>query len=377
MTPSLKKTPLHAAHVAAGAKLIEFGGWEMPVYYTSITDEHLAVRNAAGIFDISHMGEIFVKGRNAESFLNYVLTNNVAALAPHFGQYTLMCNERGGAVDDLYVYRLTEDSFLLIVNASRVDADYSWLCTLREARKISEVTLENASEAYAAVAIQGPRVRSFIDQIIPAGAGEKPCSSLKKNEASAYKTNSGSLLAACTGYTGEDGFEIVCAADAIQGIWEKTLEAGREHQLRPCGLGARDTLRTEVCYPLYGHELDEENGPAQAGLGHFVRFEKPAFVGRDALLKFKNEGTAKKLAAFRMTQRSAPPRAGYAVRSAGENPHQVGAVTSGTQSPCLNAGIGMAFLDPAHAVPGAQLFIDIRGKLAPAEVVRKPIYRKP
>jgi len=363
----MKRTPLFTAHQKAGGKLIEFGGWEMPVQYTSITDEHLAVRNGAGVFDISHMGEVFVSGVAAEAFLNATLTNDVRKLAPGQGQYTLMCNERGGVVDDLYCYRLAGTEYLLIINASRIADDVAWLeRRLAAFEQRTGVSLRNASEVTSAVALQGPKVRGLIDSCF---SGGNP-SGLQKNEIGRFDFEGRPVWIGCTGYTGEDGFEIIAANDQIEGIWDALLRAG----VKPCGLGARDTLRTEVCYPLYGHELDENTTPIEAGVGFFVALDKGDFVGRGALVEQKAKGVSKRCVAFKMTEKSAPPRPGYVICSNGE---KVGQVVSGTQSPSLNLGIGLGYVPPAMAKAGTALQIEIRGKLFGAEVVSKPIYRKP
>jgi aminomethyltransferase len=377
----MKRTPLHAAHQKLGGKLIEFGGWEMPVQYTSISDEHLAVRKAAGLFDISHMGEVLVSGPAALPFLNRTLTNDLGKLAPGQGQYTLMCNERGGVIDDLYAYCLADQKYLLIINASRIEADVSWLERQSAAfMRRSEVQLENASDAMSAIAIQGPRVADFIDQCFPGGSTGGTSvgnpSNLKKNQLASFKWGDGTIWVSRTGYTGEDGFEVVAPAAAIEAIWNQVLAVGTPHGLKPAGLGARDTLRTEVCYPLYGHELDETTTPIEAGLGFFVALDKGEFVGRVVLVEQKAKGTSKKLAAFKMTERSAPPRPGYSMWSIGQAAAKVGTVVSGTQSPSLSVGIGMGYVAPDSAKTGTALGIEIRGKRAPAVVVPKPFYRK-
>ena len=372
----LKRTCLFAAHQKLGAKLIDFGGWEMPVQYTSITDEHLTVRKAAGIFDISHMGEVTVCGHGAEDFLNRTLTNDARKLSPGQGQYTLMCNEQGGVIDDLYAYRLAPDAFFLIINASRIDVDVAWLQT--QATKFSggQVNLTDASHHYAAIAVQGPKVRSFIDQCIPgasdAVASVAAVSALKKNQLAGFSFGKCNVLVACTGYTGEDGFEILGPETAAQEIWEKLLQVGASAGIKPCGLGARDTLRTEVCYPLYGHELDEQTTPIEAGVGFFVSLDKGEFNGRAVLASQKANGVKKKLVAFKMTDKSAPPRPHYPVWVNGA---KLGIVTSGTQSPSLNAGIGLAYVPPENAKAGTAIEIEIRGKRCGALVVSKPIYQ--
>lgn len=374
----LNRTPLFAAHQELGAKLIDFGGWEMPVQYTSIVEEHLAVRTAAGIFDISHMGEVTVSGRAAADFLNHTLTNDIRKLACGQGQYTLMCNERGGAIDDLYAYRLSDEVYLLIINASRVKPDVAWLqARAAQFPQRSELRLTDASHNYAAVAVQGPRVREFIELCIPGGSN---CSTrvarvtdLKKNQIGGFPFHGGDVLVSRTGYTGEDGFEIVGRDDSIQRIWETLLKVGQPFGLKPCGLGARDTLRTEVCYPLYGHELDEDTTPVEAGLGFFVPLDKGEFMGRTILAGQKGTGVRKKLAAFKMAEKCAPPRPHYPIWANGA---RVGDVTSGTQSPSLGVGIGMGYVPPELAKPGTAIDIEIRGKYSPALVVARPIYRK-
>lgn len=374
----LNRTPLFAAHQKLGAKLIDFGGWEMPVQYTSIVEEHLAVRNAAGIFDISHMGEVTVSGAGAADFLNHTLTNDIRKLSSGLGQYTLMCNEHGGVIDDLYAYRLSDEVYLLIINASRVEPDVAWLQA--QAAKFSrpnELQVTDASRRYAAVAVQGPRVREFIGQCIAGGsncATRAGCvTDLKKNQIGGFPFCGGDVLVSRTGYTGEDGFEIVGRDDSIRQIWDVLLEAGRPFGLKPCGLGARDTLRTEVCYPLYGHELDENTTPMEAGLGFFVALDKGEFIGRKTLAEQKANGVRRELVAFTMTGKSAPPRPHYLIWA---NDANVGTVTSGTQSPSLGFGIGMGYVPPALAKPGTQIEIEIRGKYSPALVVARPIYRR-
>ncbi|HWX20261.1 MAG TPA: glycine cleavage system aminomethyltransferase GcvT [Candidatus Binatia bacterium] len=374
----MKRTPLFDAHQRLGGRLIEFGGWEMPVQYTSIVDEHLAVRNAAGLFDISHMGEIFVRGPGAEAYLNHSLTNDARKLAVGQGQYTLMCNERGGVIDDLYVYRLGPDEYLLIVNASRIEEDTAWLEGQLTTFPRREATrLQNASDTTGAVALQGPRVAGFIDQCFPgvsvAGTPVKEASELKKNQIAKFDFPGTQVWVSRTGYTGEDGFEIVAPAGSIEALWNHLLSIGQPQGLKPAGLGARDTLRTEVCYPLYGHELDEDTTPLEAGLGFFVALDKDDFVGRPVLAEQKAKGVAKKLVALKMTGKSAPPRPHYPVWSSGAH---IGQVVSGTQSPSLGTGIGLAYVPPEFAKPQTPLEIEIRGNRAPAVVVPKPIYRK-
>ena len=378
----MKHTPLFAAHQKLGAKLIDFGGWEMPVYYTSITDEHLAVRQAAGIFDISHMGEVTVSGAGAGVFLNHILTNNLRKLTPGHGQYTLMCNDRGGVIDDLYAYQLSADVFLLVINATRTDVDVAWMQTqAAHFRRQNELRLTDASHHYAALAIQGPRVVEFIELCLPGPSNSchrtERVIELAKNQIGGFMWGGASVLVSRTGYTGEDGFEILGRDDSILGLWNALLAAGAPFGLKPCGLGARDTLRTEVCYPLYGHELDEATTPLEAGLGAFVALDKGDFIGRSVLVAQKEKGVARKCAAFKMTGKSAPPRPQYPIWSPDPAAGKIGEVTSGTQSPSLGIGIGMGYVPPQFARAGAGLEIEIRGQRHPAVVVSKPIYRKP
>ena len=378
----MKRTPLYAAHLRLGGKLIEFGGWEMPVQYTSITEEHLAVRQAAGLFDIAHMGEVLVSGGGAEGFLNGTLTNDIRKLAVGQGQYTLMCNERGGVIDDLYGYRLGAQEYLLIINASRIEADVAWLeKQLTAFPGGSEVKLKNASDAIGAVAVQGPRVVEFIAGCFPGppagGTRVARVTDLKKNQVAGYSYAGDRVWVSRTGYTGEDGFEVVAPSGLIEAVWNQLFSAGQAHGLKPAGLGARDTLRTEVCYPLYGHELDENTTPIEAGLGFFVALDKGEFMGRSVLEEQKAKGAAKRLVAFKMTDRSAPPRPHYALWSTGPGAAKIGEVASGTQSPSLGVGIGMGYVPPEFAKAGTPMEVEIRGRHAPAVVVQKPMHRKP
>lgn len=375
---SLLRTPLHASHQKLGAKLIEFGGWEMPVQYTSIVDEHHCVRKSAGVFDICHMGEVLVSGPQAAAFLNATFTNDVRKLSIGAGQYSQMCAESGGTVDDLYVYQIGDAQYLLIINASRIPDDVAWLQSrLGIFPGRADVTLDDISDSTGAIAIQGPKVALFIDALFPGpsngGTAVESASALKKNQIGYWTVEGRRVGLARTGYTGEDGFEVVAPAELIGRIWDATLAAGQESGIQPCGLGARDTLRTEVCFPLYGHELDTQTSPIEAGLGVFVSFDKGEFVGREALIRQKESGPSKRLVAFKMAEKSAPPRPGYLLFS-GEV--QSGVVVSGTQSPSLNAGIGLGYVDPGLAAVGTPLAVEIRGRRFPAAVVKKPFYRK-
>lgn len=360
----LKRTPLWPSHRALGARLVDFGGWEMPVQYDGILAEHAAVRNDCGVFDICHMGEVRVSGPAAAEFLNGLLTNDIAKLAVGQGQYTIMCNEHGGTVDDLYAYRVAEQVYLLVINASRIEAD---LAHIRRQSDISNLKseIENVSGKTGAIAFQGPRSAAVMERLLPGVATRVPRNRIAKLALAGVE-----LFVARTGYTGEDGFELLMPTEATPAVWDLLLKEGA----RPCGLGARDTLRTEMCYPLYGHELDEDTSPIEAGLSRYVALAKPAFTGKEHLQRQMLSGTSKTLAAFRMSGKSAPPRPHYPVVVAGA---PAGEVTSGTMSPSLGVGIGMGYLPPAHANDGQVIEIEIRGRQFPAHVVPRPIYRKP
>lgn len=361
---ALKRTPLYQDHVAAGARMVEFGGWDMPVQYSSILKEHAAVRTAAGLFDISHMGEFRVRGPGSVNYLNELLTNNVNKIQRGNSQYSILLNDEGGVIDDLFVYRLGEQEFLIVVNASMIDEDFK----VFEARKPSDVNLSNESDDTAALALQGPKSNEILEKWIP-GAPAK----LGHHAIAGFKADGLDLLIARTGYTGEDGFEIIVDAEHASKVWNKLLQLGGPAGLVPCGLGSRDTLRLEVCYPLNGHELGPTISPLEAGIGFFVDFTKPKFVGRDALLKQKSSGVTRKSVALVCEAGGPPPRAGYSVQKDGK---VIGTLTSGVLSPSLQKGIGLGLISADQAAVGGKLDIEIRGKLIPATIVKKPIYQK-
>jgi aminomethyltransferase len=359
-----KTTPLYHEHVRLGARLIPFGGWLMPVQYSGIVQEHQAVRNDVGIFDISHMGQFIVEGTAATAWLNRMLTNNVEKLAVGTGQYTFLLNENGGIIDDLIVYRTAPVRYLLVVNASRSDEDLAWLNQHRP----SEIVLTNRSPHFGAVAIQGAKVEELFRNLL------SPDEKLPPRNHIVETTVGGIPVAiARTGYTGEDGVEVFFSATEAAQFWNLVLKKGESLGLKPCGLGARDTLRLEMCYPLNGSDLSPEHNPIEAGLGFFVDLSKPEFIGRDVLAKVKAEGPARKLVPFRMDGKGPPPRPHYAVFS---GDHRIGEVTSGTVSPSLNYGVGMAYLSPEHAKIGNPIEIEIRGQRFPAHIEKKPLYKK-
>jgi len=357
-----KRSPLHEAHLALNARMVPFAGWEMPVQYTGIVDEHKAVRERVGVFDISHMGQFLMEGTGAEAFLNRALTNNVSKLSISQGQYTLLLNDRGGVIDDLIVYRLSDQVYFLVINASKIDEDREQLKSLGFD---AEVNFTDLSDGYGGLAVQGPKSREVFSSVFGASAVFPEHNTISADTSRYY----------CgTGYTGEEGFEFFAPVLEIRDWFEKLVTAARQFGGMACALGARDTLRLEMGYPLNGNDLAPDKTPLQAGLGFFVDFEKGDFVGRDALLAQKNSGLSTKLTGFRMTSASPPPRSHYAVCHEG---NIIAEISSGGLSPSLGYGIGMAYLPLAVAKLGTPLEIEIRGKRYAAETVKKPFYRKP
>jgi aminomethyltransferase len=363
-----QKTPLYEEHLRLGARMVPFAGWLMPVQYTSIVEEHQAVRNSVGIFDISHMGQLVVGGSGAREWLNEMLTNNIDKLDVGTGQYTFLLNERAGIIDDLIVYRIGEQSFLLVVNAARTEEDFAWLKKWHRQDVDATVRLTNRSADFGGVAIQGPRFPELFHTVF--GKDKQPP---PRNAIADLPSDGTKVSVARTGYTGEDGIEVFFrASDAVK-FWNAALEKGKPFGIKPCGLGARDTLRLEMCYPLNGSDLSPERNPIEAGLGFFVDLAKSNFIGREALLRAKETGTREKLVPFRMKEKGPPPRPHYEVFQNGE---PIGEVTSGTISPSLNWGIGMAYVSAAHAKIGSQIDIEIRGQKFPAIIEKKPLYKK-
>ena len=367
-----KKTQLYDEHVRLSAKMVSFAGWLMPVQYTSIVLEHQAVRNNVGIFDISHMGQFVVDGAGAREWLNTMLTNNIDKLDIRTGQYTFLLNDRGGIIDDLIAYRIGDEMFLLVVNAARTDEDFAWLQkhlpAVAAAVSAAKLHIHNRSASFGGVAIQGPRIAELFHSLFG-----KDVEIPSRNHIVDLPFNGTDVSVARTGYTGEDGIEVFFrATDAVK-FWNAALEAGKTFGIKPCGLGARDTLRLEMCYPLNGSDLSPERNPLEAGLGFFVNLTKPNFIGRDVLLETKEKGPPEKLLPFRMREKGPPPRPHYAVFHNGE---RIGEVTSGTLSPSLNWGVGMAYVSAAHAKIGAEIDIEIRGQKFPAIIEKKPLYKK-
>ena len=359
---NILKTCLHDRHVALGAVMSPFAGFDMPIRYTDITDEHLAVRNAVGVFDVSHMGEIFVTGPDAEKFVNHIFTNDIRGYYPGKILYGMMLYPDGGVVDDLLVYReYKPESFLLVVNASNIDKDYKYICDNAAG---FDVKIDNQSAQWGQVAIQGPKAEETVQNVL----GIADASHLGFYEFYNSTWNGNRLIVSRTGYTGEDGFELYTTLEGTCEIWDKLIAAG----VKPCGLGCRDTLRFEAGLPLYGDELSAEISPIMAGLGMFCKLDKEEFIGREALAAQKANGTAKKLVGIEVHDR-AIPRAGYPVEL--EDGSQVGVVTTGYHSISLDKSICFALVDSKCAALGTPLWIRIRKKVFPGEVVKKRFYQ--
>jgi aminomethyltransferase len=353
-TETLKRTPLHDRHAAAGARLVPFAGWEMPVQYEGIRPEHVAVRTSVGVFDVSHMGEIETHGPDAEAFLQRILSNDVSKIAEDGAQYSVLTKPDGGVLDDLFSYRLGPDRYLTVTNASNHEKDLAWF--QKHAAEF-DVTVEDKLHDYAMLAVQGPDARALVQQL----ADED----LPKRFRTTTTTVAGApnTLIAGTGYTGEDGVELLLAPDKAVQVWDALVDNGAT----PIGLGARDTLRLEVCFHLYGNDLSEDRNPIEAGLGWCCK-EDTGFIGAEAIKTARANGTPQKLVPFALTGPGIA-RQGNPVQGGGE-------VTSGTLSPCLGYGIGMAYLPTEQTTPGTAFEIDVRGKPRTAEVREKPLYRK-
>jgi aminomethyltransferase len=359
----LKKTALHGVHVESGARLVPFAGWEMPVQYQGVVDEHMAVRTRAGLFDVSHMGEIEVKGTEALAFLQRTTCNDVAKLKDGQAQYSAVTNPEGGFVDDVLVHRMEPERFLLCVNASNVEKVHRWLTSQAE----EEVYVSDRSADFAQLALQGPAAAAIIGRVL----GEAPVA-LKRYRFLARDIDGEPALIARTGYTGEDGFEIYLAPASAPAMWRRLIEEGKPEGLVPAGLAARDTLRLEAKMALYGNDIDATTSVLEADLGWIVSFEKGNFVGREVLARQRAEGPARLLVGFEMEGRGIA-RQGYPIRIAGR---EAGLVTSGTFAPFLKKNIGLAYLPAAVASPGNRFEVVIRDKPVPAVVVPTPFYRR-
>ncbi len=351
-----KRTCLYDKHVALGALMSPFGGFDMPIQYSNIIDEHQAVRNHCGVFDVSHMGEVLVSGPEAERYVNHIFTNNVVGIATGKILYGMMCYEDGGTVDDLLVYKMADNRFFLVINAANIDKDWAWM---QQQAVGFDVTLDHQSDRYGQLAVQGPEAERVMEQTLGI-----PCSELVFYT---FKTID-DIIVSRTGYTGEDGFEIYATPDVINQYWDKLMEAG----VKPCGLGCRDTLRFEVGLPLYGDELSADISPIMAGLGIFVKLEKTDFIGREALARQKAEGVVRKLVGIELHDK-AIPRHGYAVVKDGQ---PVGTVTTGYHTISTDKSVCLALVDTPYAALGTELDIQIRKKVFPGTVVKKRFYDK-
>ena len=363
----LKRTSLHATHVALGARMVPFGGWDMPVEYAGITAEHTAVRTAAGLFDVSHMGQIELAGPNALAAVQHLTSNDAAKLQVGQAQYSALTTPEGTFVDDVLVYRMGPSHFLLVVNASNIAKDHAWI--VANATAAGEVAVVNSSDRYALVAVQGPKARAIVQALTAV-----PLDTIKYYWFAHGEVAGIRGTVSRTGYTGEDGYEIFVPPQFAPALWDALLQAGKEHGLVPCGLGARDTLRLEAAMRLYGNDMDETTTVLECDLGWIVGWNKPAFLGHEVLRRQKAEGTTRKIVGFEMVEPRAIARQGYAVRHDGA---EVGKVTSGTQTPFLKKAIGMAYVPVALAAPGTEFDIDVRGRACRARVVPLPFYKRP
>jgi len=360
----LRKTPLYEKHVFLGARMIEFAGWIMPLQYTGILQEHEAVRQQAGLFDVSHMGEVMIRGKGAAEFNQNLITNDITGKREYRVLYSPMCYPDGGTVDDLLVYKFDAERYLLVVNAANIQKDVEWIV----AHKPDDVEVEDLSEGYAQLALQGPKSQEILQKIV-----DISLDSVKFFRfADGVNVAGVPALLSRTGYTGEDGFEIYVQADSALKVWEAIMEAGAEFHVMPAGLGARDTLRLEAALALYGHELSPDISPLEAGLDRFVKLDKADFIGREALIKQKEGGISRKLVGLEMIDKGVP-RQGYEVQVEGKN---AGYITSGSFSPTLKKNIALALIEVSHAVPGSRVDVVVRNKALKAEVVKIPFYEK-
>jgi aminomethyltransferase len=365
-TSSDARTPLYECHLEAGARMVGFAGWEMPVQYSGVLEEHRAVRNAAGLFDVSHMGEISVRGPSAEAFLQHLTPNDVSKLAPGRAHYSGLLTERGTYLDDLLIYRLDVQEFLVVVNAANTGSDFEWIES--HAAEAEDVRVENVSDRYALLALQGPRALEILTPLVAGDLSGVRYYGFERSEVAGA-----TALVSRTGYTGEDGFELYVAPEDAPRIWNRLLEQGSDVGLIPAGLGARDTLRLEAGMALYGHEIDDTTTPWEAGLGWVVKLDKGDFIGRRALAEQKEAGVARKLVGFEVKGRGIA-REGHPVHIGDET---VGRVTSGTFSPTFEKALGMAYVPVAVAEPGTGIEIEVRSRRLAAEVVRLPFYKRP
>jgi aminomethyltransferase len=361
---SEKRTALYEKHIALGGKMIAFSGWEMPVQYEGIIEEHEAVRNNAGMFDVSHMGEVRIEGSEATAFVQHLFTNDIGTLVDGQVQYGMMLYENGTVVDDLLVYKYSETAYFLVINAGNIDKDVAWI---EQHAAGFDVSVNHLSDSYSEIAVQGPKAEAILQTLT-----DFDLSSIGFfHFVDGVKIKGAPCLVSRTGYTGEDGFEVYASHEVILNLWDEVLRAGSSEGLKPCGLGARDTLRFEASLPLYGHEISDAITPLEAGLGFFVKLDKTDFIGKAALQAQKAAGLKRKLVGFEMAK--GIPRQGYEV-FVGET--VVGTVTTGYFSPTLKRNIGLALVDSAYAAMGTAFDVKVRKKLFPAAVIGKRFYQK-
>lgn len=368
-TSELRTTPLHDLHVELGAKMMAFGGYDMPVQYESIIQEHMAVRERAGLFDVSHMGEVFVTGPKAAEFVQHLVTNDVEKLYDGKAMYTVMCRPDGGVVDDLLVYRIGEEEYMLVINAANREKDWAWI----QEQNTVGAELEDRSEEIALLAIQGPKALDIVQSLTETDVqGLKFYHFTYPDEGTFCGCEE--VILSQTGYTGEKGLEIYCRAQDAETIWNALMDAGEEHGLEPAGLGARDTLRLEMGFCLYGQDVTEEQNPYEAGLGWLVKLDSGDFVGVEALREVKADGPAKKLIGFVMEERGIPRHGQMLADEEGED---LGEITSGTQSPILSKGIGMGYVpnEAQYTEPGSTIYVSSRGRKRQATVAKPPFHK--
>lgn len=363
----LKKTVLVNEHEKLGAKFTGFGGWKMPVLYSAVIDEHLNVRKNAGLFDVSHMGEIFVEGPKAFDYLQYITTNDLRQLTPGKAQYSLLLNEKGGVVDDIIIYMFANDKFLICVNAGNAEKDWQWL----NKHNSFGAKLSNHSSDYGQIALQGPAAREILSKFLEVPLTEVSKENFKYFTFKTHKYAGIELIVACTGYTGEDGFELFCPTKVTAEVWQNLLSIGQPFGIKPIGLGARDTLRLEVCYPLHGHELSDDLNAQYSAVNWVIKYDKGDFFGKEALIKEKESGLKYKLVALEVLEPGII-REGCRVIS---NEADVGWVSSGTKLPTVNKAVGLAFVPPALSKLGTEFLVDIRGRKVKTKVIEKPFLK--
>jgi aminomethyltransferase len=366
----LKRTALFEEHKKIGGRMVDFGGWELPVQYSGLLAEHTAVRTACGIFDVSHMGEIIIEGPGSVEFVNFLTTNDASLLAVDQAQYSALCNQQGGIVDDLVIYRTGEQSFFLVVNASNTDKDFEHITQALQLYKGIKPIVKNLSSEYSQIAIQGPLSEKILQKLTAT-----PLNEIKTYWSKKGKIQDTDALIARTGYTGEDGFEVYIPWSSAPKIWNALLDTGSSQGLLPCGLGARDTLRLEMKYALYGHELNDQTNPLEVGLGWVTKLAKNTdFIGKDKIVTMKSIGPSKSLVGLKSLGRGIP-RQGYEVYSPDQK-SLIGHITSGTSSPSLKYPIGVAFIEKKFETVGTKLWVKVRDDFQEAEVVKTPFYKK-